>query len=67
MADGFAGLRGSGVMGAEEGMDWAHRQGDAVLGLLPREHADFGFGREHGGFHGYGVWMRGDIIERDQI
>ena len=60
-------LRRRGLMGAEEGMDWAHGQGDAVLGLLPREHAYFGFGRGHGGFHGYGVWMRGDIIGQDQI
>ena len=48
-------------------MDWAHGQRDAVLGPLPVEHADFGFGREHGGFHGYGVRMRGDIIGQDQI
>ena len=47
-------------------MDLADRQGDAVLGLLPR-HADFGFGREHGCFHGYGVWMRGYIIGQGQI
>ena len=36
-------------MRLEEGMDLAHRQRNPLLGLLPREHAHFGFRREHRG------------------
>ena len=44
----------------------AHRQGNPLLGLLPREHAHFGVWREHRGLHGDGVRMRRDIIRQDQ-
>ena len=47
-------------------MDLAHCQGNPLLGLLPREHAYFGFGREHRGLHGHGVRMRRDIVRQDE-
>jgi hypothetical protein len=50
----------------EEGTYLAHRQGNPLLGLLPREHAHFGVWREHRGLHGDGVRMRRDIIRQDQ-
>src|SRR2546422_996579 len=36
----------------EEGTYLAHRQGNPLLGLLPREYAHFGLWREHRGLHG---------------
>ena len=42
----------------EEGKYLAHRQGNPLLGLLPREHAHFGLWREHRGLHGDGVRER---------
>jgi len=42
----------------EEGTYLAHRQGNPLLGLLPREHAHFGLWREHRGLHGDGVRER---------
>jgi len=53
-------------MRPEEGTHLAHRQGNPLLGLLPREHAHFGLRREHRGLHGDGVRMRRDIIRQDQ-
>ena len=53
-------------MRPEEGTYLAHRQGNPLLGLFPREHAHFGLRREHRGLHGDGVWMRGDIVGQDQ-
>ena len=38
-------LRGGGAVGAEERVDLAYGQGDALFGVLPGEHAGFGFGR----------------------
>src|SRR4029077_2985529 len=54
------------AMSPEEGMYLAHRQGNPLLGLLPREHAHFGVWREHRSFHGDGVRMRRDIVRQDQ-
>jgi len=51
-------------MRPEEGTYLAHRQGNPLLGLLPREHAHFGLRREHRGLHGDGVRMRRDIAGR---
>ena len=53
-------------MRPEEGTYLAHRQGNPLLGLLPREHAHFGLRREHRGLHGDGVRMRRDIVRQDQ-
>ena len=50
----------------EEGTNLSHRQGNSLLGLLPREHAHFGVWREHRGLHCDGVRMRRDIIGQDQ-
>src|SRR5438105_4520829 len=62
----FSRLSGSRPMRPEEGTYLAHRQGNPLLGLLPREHADFGLRREHRGLHGDDVRMRGDIVGQDQ-
>src|SRR5207253_405275 len=59
-------LSRSRAMCPEEGTYLAHRQGNPLLGLLPREHAHFGPWREHRGLHGHGVRMRRDIIRQDQ-
>ena len=53
-------------MRPEERADLAHRQGNPLLGLLPRKHAHFGLRREHRGLHGDGVRMRRDIVRQDQ-
>src|SRR5580658_8492363 len=53
------------VVRPEEGMYLAHRQGNPLLGLFPREYAHFGLWREHRGLHGDGVRMRRDIIRQD--
>src|SRR6202049_664561 len=53
-------------MRPEEGSYLAHRQGNPLLGLLPREHAHFGLWREHRCLHGDGVRMCRDIIRQDQ-
>jgi hypothetical protein len=47
-------------------MDLAHRQGNPLLGLLPREHAHFGLRRQHRGLHRHGIGMGRDIIGEDQ-
>src|ERR1700687_2673457 len=54
------------MMCPKEGTYLAHRQGNPLLGLLPREDAHFGIWREHRGLHGDGVGMRRDIIRQDQ-
>src|SRR5882672_4197755 len=59
-------LSRSRAMCPEEGTYLAHRQGNPLLGLLPREHAHFGLRREHCALHGDGVWMRRDVIRQDQ-
>ena len=53
-------------MRPEEGTYLAHRQGNPLLGLLPREHAYFGLRREHRGLHGDSVRMRRNIVRQDQ-
>src|ERR1700730_121462 len=53
-------------MRPEEGTYLAYRQGYALPGLLPGEHAHFSLRRQHRGFHGDGVRMRWDIIRQDQ-
>ena len=53
-------------MRPEEGTYLAHRQGNPLLGLLPREHAHFGLRREHRGLHRDSVRMRRDIVRQDQ-
>ena len=53
-------------MRPEEGTYLAHRQGNPLLGLLPREHAHFGLRREHRGLHRDGVRMCRDIVRQDQ-
>jgi hypothetical protein len=53
-------------MRPEEGMYLAHRQGNPLLGFLPRVDAYFGIRREHRSLHGDGVGMRRDIIRQDQ-
>ena len=60
------GLRGSGVVGAGEGMDLAQGQGDAVLGASSGEHAHFGLAGSRG-FHGCAIRVRGDVVGQDQI
>src|SRR5580693_9473959 len=50
----------------KEGMYLAHGQWNPFLWLFPREHAHFGFGREHRGLHGHSIGMRRDIIRQDQ-
>ena len=67
VADAWRRLSRRGVMSAEKGVDWRTARGMRSLGSFHVERAYFGFGREHGGFHGYGVRMRGDIIGQDQI
>ena len=47
-------------------MDLAHRQGNPLLGLLPREHAHFGVWREHRGLHGDRIRMHRNVIRQDQ-
>src|SRR6202023_1368060 len=59
-------LSRSWTMCPEEGMYLAHRQGNPLLGLLPREHAHFGPWREHRGLHGDGVGMPRDIVRQNQ-
>ena len=44
----------------------AHRQGNPLLGLLPREYAHFGLRREHRALHDDGVRMRRHVIRQDQ-
>src|SRR5579872_2168210 len=53
-------------MRLKEGMNLAHRQGDSLLRLFPREDAYFGFRREHRALHGDGVGVRGDLVRQDQ-
>src|SRR5262249_38703315 len=50
------------AMRSEEGTDLAHRQGDSLLGLLPRVDAYFRLRREHCALHRHGVRMRWDIV-----
>src|SRR5216683_3520978 len=59
-------LSRSRAMSPEEGTNLAYRQGNPLLGLLPREHAHFGIWREHRGLHGDGIRMRRDIIRQDK-
>jgi len=47
-------------------MDLTHGQRNACFGLFPREHAYFGFWREHCAFHGDVVRMSRRIIRQDQ-
>src|SRR2546426_8000381 len=53
-------------MRLEEGMDLAHRQGNPLFGFFPREHAHFGFRREHRALHSDGVRVGRDIVRQDQ-
>src|SRR5947207_11588586 len=50
----------------EEGTYLAHRQGNPLFGLLPRENTHLGLWREHRGLHGDGVGMPRDIVRQDQ-
>ena len=50
----------------EERTNLPHRQRDPFLRLLPREHADFGFGRQHRAFHGRRVGMGRNIVGQDK-
>src|SRR5206468_8790270 len=54
-------LRRSRPMRPKEGTNLAYRQGNPLLGLLPRKDAHFRVRREHRGLHGHGVRMRRDI------
>src|SRR5713226_2402726 len=49
-------------MRLQEGTYLAHRQGNPLLGLLPRENAYFGLRRKHRTLHGDSVRMRRDIV-----
>src|SRR5216683_3655318 len=59
-------LSRSRAMSPEKGTNLAHRQGNPLLGLLPRENAHFGIWREHRRLHGDGVRMRRNVIRQDQ-
>jgi hypothetical protein len=54
-------------MRLEEGMNLAHRQGNSLLGFLPREHAHLCLRRQYGALHGDGVWVRADLVWQDWI
>src|SRR5207302_7139925 len=59
-------LDGGGFVGAEEGVDLAHRERNALLGLLPRKDAGFGIRRQHRGFHRDRIRMGGNVVRQDQ-
>src|SRR5215831_12162760 len=53
-------------MRAEERMNLAHCQGNSLFGFFPREHAHFGFWREHCALQGDRRWVRGHLVWQDQ-
>ena len=53
-------------MRPEEGPYLAHRQGNRIRGLLPREHAHLGLRCKHRALHGDGVRVGRGIVRQDQ-
>src|SRR5579871_2179754 len=53
-------------MRAQERADLPDRQRNALLGLLPREHAHLGLWRQHRRFHGDGVGMGRNVVGQNQ-
>jgi len=59
-------LRSIRPMRLQERMDLTHRQGNPLLGLLPRVHTHFCLRREHSAFHRHLIWVRRDIVRENQ-